>query len=70
MGDMSGSTVELAPMHVIELNTGWSFREKTKVNDKPWLPVKSVPSTVHQDLIDNEKFVLSTLEGAMLMGLV
>jgi hypothetical protein len=59
MGDMSGSADELAPMHVTELNTGWSFREKNDANDCTWLPVKRVPSTVHQDLIDNKKFVSS-----------
>ena len=36
------------------LSEGWSFRQADRPQDE-WLPVKQVPSTVHQDLIDNKK---------------
>lgn len=38
----------------ITLTHGWSFRQTDRTEDE-WLQVKSVPSTVHQDLIDNGK---------------
>ena len=42
------------PLQSIELSDGWQFRQKGG-DDSQWLPVKGVPSTVHQDLIDNKK---------------
>ncbi|EHY61208.1 hypothetical protein HRR83_000968 [Exophiala dermatitidis] len=54
MGDMSGPGNTLMPMEVIDLSEGWSFRQKDGVEKNAWLPVKKVPSTVHQDLIDNK----------------
>jgi beta-mannosidase len=40
----------------VELKTGWSFKQTDDANEDAWLLVKSVPSTVHQDLIDNKKY--------------
>lgn len=41
----------------VELKKGWTFK-RTDDNDKDaWLHVKQVPSTVHQDLIDNQRSV-------------
>ncbi|KAM5350922.1 hypothetical protein ACJ41O_003645 [Fusarium nematophilum] len=37
---------------VQELRTGWSFKQ---LDDETWLPVKTVPSQVHIDLLDNKK---------------
>jgi hypothetical protein len=37
-----------------ELSKGWVFRQNDTA-DSEWMPVKRVPSTVHQDLIDNNK---------------
>lgn len=62
MGDMSGPGNTLMPMEVIDLSEGWSFRQKDGVEKNAWLPVKKVPSTVHQDLIDNKLFVTSFIE--------
>ena len=55
MGDISAPERSLAhPITELTLSTGWLFRQTDKTDDE-WLPVKSVPSTVHQDLIDNNK---------------
>jgi hypothetical protein len=53
MGDASPDAVELQAFHLTELATGWSFRQ-TDSNDAVWLPVRSIPSNVHQDLIDSK----------------
>lgn len=36
------------------LSESWAFRQTDRTEDE-WLPVKKIPSTVHQDLIDNKK---------------
>ena len=56
MGDMSGSDDTPTPFEAVELSKGWSFRQTDDDNGE-WLPVNSVPSTVHQDLIDNNRCV-------------
>ena len=38
----------------LTLSQNWWFRQ-TDEAENDWLPVKEVPSTVHQDLIDNDK---------------
>ncbi|KAL5351027.1 hypothetical protein ACLOAV_004601 [Pseudogymnoascus australis] len=38
-----------------ELTTGWSFKQTDDLDAKAWLPVNRVPSTVHQDLMDNKR---------------
>ncbi|KAK5102191.1 hypothetical protein LTR70_004493 [Exophiala xenobiotica] len=53
MGEMSSDDMAHA-FTDIPLLTGWSFRQTDKTDDE-WLPVKTLPSTVHQDLIDNKK---------------
>lgn len=55
MGEMSASDLSRALTEIL-LAKGWSFRQTDKTEDE-WLPVKYVPSTVHQDLIDNKKCV-------------
>jgi len=57
MGDISGSSVTLAGMNIFDLSLGWSFKQSDHVGDEAWNPVKRIPSTVHQDLIDCKKFV-------------
>lgn len=41
-----------------ELTTGWSFKQHDH-EDTPenWLPVASLPSQVHVDLLANNKYV-------------
>ncbi|KIX02988.1 uncharacterized protein Z518_06538 [Rhinocladiella mackenziei CBS 650.93] len=55
MGDISGTAAQPAHMEVIDLSLGWSFKQTDDVGENSWCPVKKVPSTVHQDLIDNGK---------------
>ncbi|KAJ8131373.1 hypothetical protein O1611_g2249 [Lasiodiplodia mahajangana] len=40
-----------------DLNRGWQFREDdgSSSNGNPWLPVQSVPTQVHMDLLANKK---------------
>jgi beta-mannosidase len=52
MGGGPVDTKELQDFAFFELATGWSFRQSDS-KDTSWLPVKQVPSTVHQDLLDN-----------------
>jgi hypothetical protein len=52
---MGGGPVEgghVLGFSVSELATGWSFRQ-TDSETTSWLPVKMIPSTVQQDLIDH-----------------
>jgi hypothetical protein len=53
MGEMSEAH-DQAVFSAIELSKGWTFRQSDD-KDGEWLPVKRVPSTVHQDLIDNKR---------------
>jgi beta-mannosidase len=39
-----------------ELSTGWEFRRTD--SDEAWLPVAKVPTVVHLDLMDNNKYCL------------
>ncbi|KIW65469.1 hypothetical protein PV04_07727 [Phialophora macrospora] len=55
MGDISGAMVNPVPVEVADLSEGWSFKQTDDVGGNSWSPVKKVPSTVHQDLIDNKK---------------
>ena len=57
MGDISGITAYPAPFEAVDLSLGWSFKQTDHVGENSWYPVKKVPSTVHQDLIDNKKYV-------------
>lgn len=54
MGDISGIDMTALKCSSTELSTGWTFKQKDNADPHAWLPVKSVPSTVHQDLIDNK----------------
>ena len=58
MGEMSADDMA-HPFTEISLSKGWSFQQTDKTEDG-WLPVKSVPSTVHQDLIDNKQSVINS----------
>lgn len=42
---------QIEPFSSTTISSGWTFKEDRI--DEPWLSVKTVPSTVHQDLIDN-----------------
>jgi beta-mannosidase len=55
MGDISGALALPVSMEVTDLSEGWSFKQTDDVGENSWSPVKKVPSTVHQDLIDNKK---------------
>lgn len=55
MGEMSSDDMAHA-FTGIPLSEDWTFRQTDRTEDE-WLPVKTVPSTVHQDLIDNKKYV-------------
>ncbi|RMD41846.1 hypothetical protein DV735_g3268, partial [Chaetothyriales sp. CBS 134920] len=56
MGELSSSELDPCLFEATELSHGWFFREKDDSSDGDnWLPVKQVPSTVHQDLMDNQK---------------
>ena len=37
------------------LENDWFFKQTDDDNENAWLPVKRIPSVVHQDLIDNKK---------------
>lgn len=56
MGDMSGEDMTALKCISLELSTGWAFKQTNNSDPNAWLPVKKVPSTVHQDLIDNKKY--------------
>ena len=57
MGDISGPMAEPVLLKVIDLSEGWSFKQAEDIGENSWSPIKKVPSTVHQDLIDNKKYV-------------
>ena len=38
----------------VEISQGWSFKQQDASSDE-WLPVASVPSEVHLDLLANKK---------------
>jgi beta-mannosidase len=59
MGDVSGDMDHPAQMEVVDLSLGWSFKQTDDVGENAWSPVKTIPSTVHQDLIDSKKCVQS-----------
>ncbi|KAJ5244100.1 hypothetical protein N7489_004196 [Penicillium chrysogenum] len=37
------------------LSTGWTFKDRDDETPGAWMPVRTVPSTVQQDLIENKK---------------
>lgn len=39
-------------MAVKELSSGWQFKQR---GTEEWMPVKTVPTNVHLDLMDNGK---------------
>ena len=69
MGEISGPNQEIPDIHpfeATELSTGWSFKQTDDSAKDPWLPVKKIPSTVHQDLIDNERLVSAFVHGKLI----
>jgi hypothetical protein len=56
MGDYSGAELLTLQRSSIELTSGWHFKQTDNSDPHGWLPVEKVPSTVHQDLIDNQKY--------------
>ena len=56
MGDISGADMTAFERTSIELSTDWAFKQTDNSDPNAWLPVKKIPSTVHQDLIDNKKY--------------
>lgn len=57
MGDVSNTADMPAHVEVIDLSLGWSFKQTDDIGENAWGPVKKIPSTVHQDLMDNQKCV-------------
>lgn len=57
MGEITTFDEGVTIFQATELSEGWVFKQTDDDSDKAWLPVKKVPSTVHQDLIDNKKSV-------------
>jgi hypothetical protein len=55
MGEISGEDMVALKCTSFEFSTGWAFKQTDNSDPNAWLPVKKVPSTVHQDLIDNKK---------------
>ncbi|KIV96985.1 hypothetical protein PV10_00795 [Exophiala mesophila] len=55
MGDMSMPQPPLETLEVVDLSLGWSFKRTDDVGSNSWSPVRRIPSTVQQDLIDNKK---------------
>ena len=55
MGEMSGEAMRALKCTSLELSEDWVFKQADNSDPNAWLPVKKVPSTVHQDLIDNRK---------------
>lgn len=53
MGDIP-SPAQTGAMQIRELTNGWSFKQ---TDTDEWLPVKGVPTNVHLDLLDNEKYI-------------
>ena len=49
------SAQNAAGFQAVELKHGWTFKRTDDAAKDAWLPVKAVPSTVHQDLIDNKR---------------
>lgn len=43
-------------LSVQQLSKGWTFKQGDDAEDS-WMPVKSVPTNVHLDLMDNGKYV-------------
>jgi hypothetical protein len=59
MGDISGANIMALKCTSIELSEGWTFKQADNPDPNAWLPVKEVPSTVHQDLIDNKRYKIT-----------
>lgn len=38
-----------------ELSQGWTFKQQDDTSEEAWLPVPSIPSQVHVDLLANKK---------------
>lgn len=56
MGDSSMPQSRLASLELVDLSLGWSFKQTDDVGSNTWSPVRRIPSTIHQDLIDNNKY--------------
>jgi beta-mannosidase len=52
---------------VHNLTSGWSFRQTDDPSEDTWLPVARVPTNVHLDLIDHEKYVLYMRESTVIL---
>jgi len=55
MGDISGPDNMRPTFSATDLSSGWSFKQTDDTSKDAWLPVRKIPSTTHQDLIDNKK---------------
>jgi beta-mannosidase len=49
------SKAEALSVHV--LSEGWTFKQADDTAKDAWMPVKKVPTNVHLDLMDNDKYV-------------
>ena len=59
MGDASDSKLTGMAKTLVanDLTSSWSFKQSDDLCHDAWLPVARVPSVVHQDLMDNQRFV-------------
>jgi hypothetical protein len=58
MGEISYPNQEIHLFETRDLSRNWSFKQADDTAKDAWLPVKRIPSTVHQDLVDNKRCVL------------
>lgn len=42
---------------VTELSTGWKCKRTDDAAENAWMPVSRVPTTIHLDLMENDKYV-------------
>jgi beta-mannosidase len=49
------SKAQALSVHV--LSEGWTFKQADDTAKDAWMPVKKVPTNVHLDLMDNDKYV-------------
>lgn len=65
----TGEQDAIQAFEAVALRDGWQFKRTQDPDSKDaWLPAKQVPSTVHQDLIDNGRSVwlVATTSSALL----
>jgi beta-mannosidase len=54
---MAKAQAQAQALNVHVLSEGWSFRQADDTADDAWMSVKKVPTNVHLDLMDHDKYV-------------